>query len=179
MSVVTEDKWERCEPNDPNRCQATDATGQCRYKAKEGLKFCIRHSSFSDKMQAKKAAEQYRLTQYQERFTDFTTNSEIKNLRGEIGILRMTLEQVLVNCKTPTELLAYTGKISDLVVKIQKLVQACQRIETQMGMMMDRDKIMIIGAKIVELVSEAVPDKEKLDELGERIVNVILEVSQQ
>jgi hypothetical protein len=46
-------------------------------------------------------------------------------------------------------------------------------------MMLDRDKVMLIAQKIVEIVSEAVPDQSILDKMGERLVETILEISQQ
>lgn len=170
------------DPADPRRCQASKVMtsgGQCNYLAKEGSQYCPIHASMSDTIAAKRAANQYRLTQYQERMSEFTTSSEIKNLRAEIGISRMVLEGIVNACKTDTDMLAFSGKISDMVMKIGKLIQVCQRLDIQMGMMLDRDKIMIIGKRIVEIVEKAVPNKEILDEIGEDIVQAIMDVSQQ
>lgn len=172
-------EWERiAEPNDPKRCQASGAHGQCRYIAKEGGQYCPRHSATTDQLAAKRAANAYKLQQYQERMTDFTTNSEIKNLRAEIGILRMLLEGMINQCHGDNiKLASYAGKIGDLIVKVQKLVQACQRLDIQTGMLLDRDKVMIIGQKIVEILGEHVPDPGILDLVGEKIVQTIMEVS--
>jgi len=170
-------EWERCLPDDPNRCQASGQLGQCRYKAKEGMKYCPRHAASSDKLAAQAAANQFKLGQYQARMTEFTTNDQLKNLRGEIGILRMTLENTVAICKTPIEMVSYAGKIGDLVMKVTAVVKTCQLMEVKMGLMLDRDKIMLIGQRIVEIVGEVLPDAEILDTMGEKIVAAILDVA--
>ncbi len=170
-------EWERCAPDDPNRCQASGALGQCRYKAKTDSKYCPRHAAGTDKLAAQAAANQFKLGQYQARMQDFTTNDQLKNLRGEIGILRMTLENTISICKTPIEMVSYAGKIGDLVMKITTVVKTCQLMEVKMGLMLDRDKIMMIGQRIVEIVGEVLPDVEILDTMGEKIVAAILEIA--
>lgn len=169
-------EWERCIPNDPNRCQASGLGGQCPYKAKDGIKFCPRHAASADHLAAKAAANQYRLAQYQERMAEFTTSDQLKNLSAEVGILRMTLEGILVHLKTPAEMLAYSGKIGDHVMKITTVVKVCQQMEMKMGLLLSRDKIMMIGQRIVEIVSKILPDPEKLDQIGEEIVGAIFEI---
>lgn len=176
--MPVEAEWERCLPNDPRRCQASGIRGQCPYKAKPDTNYCPRHNATADQLAARRAANRYRLGQYQERFTDFTVDSEIKNLRSEIGILRMTLEEVINSCQGDSmKLICNAGKISDMVSKVQKLVVSCQRLEVSMGLMLDRDKVILIGQKIVELVSNIVPDKEILDQFGEALIDIIYKVT--
>jgi len=172
------DEWVRCEPNDPKRCQASGQHGQCPYKAKEGSTRCIRHDSLGSKLAAQKAADMYKLGTYQQRTAEFTTSSEIKNLRAELGILRMTLEKVILSCKTDMELTAYSGKISDMAVKIQALLKTCHRLEKDMGMMLDRDTMILIGQRIVDIISKRVDDPAILDALNEEIVHAILSIAE-
>lgn len=173
-------EWERCPPDDPNRCQASGLNGQCPYKAKPGLTTCIRHSSMADTLAARKAANMYRLNQYQQRVEEFTTNDEVKNLRAEIGILRMTLENYITQCGGDhMQLLAYSGKIADTAMKISVLIKTCQKLEIELGSMLDRDKVMLVGQKIVEIISEYFPkdQQDKLDMIGEQIVTAIINIS--
>ena len=175
-----EREWERCPPDDPNRCQASGFKGQCPYKAKPGLTTCIRHSSMSDTLAARKAANMYRLNQYQQRVEEFTTNDEVKNLRAEIGILRMTMENYIVQCQgNNNDLIAYSGKIADTAMKIGVLIKICQKLEIELGSMLDRDKVMLVGQRIVEIISEYFPpeQQDKLDIVAEQIVTSILSIS--
>ena len=181
--VVTEAGWERCAPHDPNRCQASHPTiGQCPYKARQDSPYCPRHSSTADAIAAKKAANMYRLTKYQGRMAEFATESELKNMRAEIGILRMTLEEIINQCGgNPMELVAYSGKIADLVINIRTLIMSCQKIEVQLGVMLDRDKVMLIGQRIVDILGATLPPEcyPYLDEVGDKIAHMILEISVQ
>jgi hypothetical protein len=173
-------EWERCESNDPRRCQASGQYGQCPYKSVPEQKYCPRHMSQTENLAAKKAANQYRLQQYQERVAEFATSDELKNLRGEIGILRMMLEQTINICgDDKSKLMCYSGRISDMVTRISALIKTCHHLDVKMGMMLDRDKVMLIGQAIVELVAEVVPDQSILDDLGEKLVSKILEIAGQ
>lgn len=175
-----ENDWKRCEPHDPNRCQESNNNGsQCIYLSKPGTKRCPRHSASADTLAANKAANMYKLQQYQARMTEFTTHDELKNLRGEIGILRMTLEKIINQCQGDDKnLVAFSGKISDMCVKIRILIMSCQNLEIKMGLMMDRDKVMLIGQGIVDLVAKHVENPDVLDLLGNEIVKLIMDVSQ-
>src|SRR6516164_9842431 len=171
VMMFDEDKWQRCEATDPNRCQGMGAQGQCPYKAIEGNKFCPRHAGTSAAASARRASDMFRLNTYQARVEEFASHDELKNLRGEIGILRMTLEEIInQTAGDRKQLLCYSGKISDMIMKISVLIKTCHRLDTQLGMMLDRDKVMLIAQKIVEIVSEAVPDQSILDKMGEKLV---------
>lgn len=175
---MDENEWERCSPNDPHRCQASGERGQCPYKAKEGSKFCPRHSSTADTLAARQAANMYRLTKYQDRVTEFATHDELKNLRGEIGILRMALEEIINSCGGDQSLLiAYSGKIADMVIKIRTLLVSCQKLDTQLGNVLDRDKVLLIAQAFIELAAEYVPNPEHLDLLGQKMLERIMEIS--
>src|SRR4051812_44358846 len=97
---MSDNKFERCEETDPNRCQGLIQKGtnggQCYYKAVPGSQFCLMHGGGKQADENKRAGlKNYRLQQYGERVGDFANNPEIKNIREEIGILRMTLETLL------------------------------------------------------------------------------------
>src|SRR6516164_4243226 len=178
--MFDENKWERVEETDPNRCQAMGKNFQCPFKAIEGNKFCPRHAGLGVALAARRASDMFRLDTYQARVAEFASHDELKNLRGEIGILRMTLEEIINQTGGDRkQLLCYSGKISDMIMKISVLIKTCHRLDTQLGMMLDRDKVMLIAQKIVEIVSEAVPDQSILDKMGEKLVETILEISKQ
>jgi hypothetical protein len=170
-------EWERCDEADPNRCIANTMHGQCGYKARPGMQYCPRHCHVAEVMAGKRAANRYRLLQYQERMTELSSDGEIKNLRAEIGILRMVLEETLIQCDTPAKFACYSGKVSDTIIKIKTLVQACHKLEVAMGHMLDRDKVMLIAQRIVEIVSDFVTDPDKLESLNDRLIGSILEIA--
>lgn len=168
-----EQKLIRCEPDDPNRCQSTGKQGQCPYLAAEGLKYCLRHGGRLPAMQEKQKIKQYRLQVWQERLDEFTESDKVKSLRDEIGILRITMENILNKCSTSHELVMYSSKIADLAVKIEKLVVSCNRLEHSMGMMLDKTAALNLAAQIVEIIGKYVPDPEAIDNISGEIIDTL------
>lgn len=174
---MAEAKFTVCDPTDPNRCQGIrqgDSGGQCVYLSVPGCSFCLMHGGGTQASQNKKnALKNYQLTKYAERVGDLANNPEIKNLREEIGILRMTLESLLNMCDTPNKLLLYTDKITNLVEKVNKLVVSCQQMEEKNNNLMDRKVVIVIADSIVTLVAQYVTDPDELAEIGSKICESI------
>lgn|SRR5262245_6873808 len=168
---MIECKLERVAENDPLRCQSSGQYGQCPYRAVEGSKYCARHSSDNDELAKKKASlRNYRLGQYQARVGEFANSDAVKSLREEIGILRMTLEHVIAQAKTPVELVIYSGKVTDLIIRIEKLVTSCHRLEMASGDLLDKTKALQLAGSIVEIVGRYVKDGETMDLISNEIL---------
>lgn len=123
---------------------------------------------------AEKSKRVYRLSKWQQRVEEHADSEHVKGLREEIGILRVVLEEVMAVCHDSTTLLMYSNRISDLVVKIEKLVSSCHRLEQSSGLLLDKSAALNIGAQIVEIVSRFVANEDALDQIGEGIVQAIL-----
>ena len=166
--------FERCEETDPNRCQGVDSTGQCRYKAIPGTTYCPRHGVNKQlESAAKKRVSMYRLQQYQERVDDFANNPEIKNLREEIGITRMVLENIINKCKNANRLLIHSDKISALVGQVRVLVESCQKLEEKNNKLLDRKIVLVIADNFVTILSKYMSDPDQLQEIGAELVKSI------
>lgn len=170
-------KFERAEPDDPNRCQAIVKNGQCPFKATEGV-YCPMHTAdFKKDSYSKKEVRNYRLAQWQHRISEFSDNEKVKSLREEIGILRIILESMLTTCKDADHLLLYASKISDLVLKIEKVVSSCHRLEQSTGDLLDKTSIIHLCSSIVEIIGKYVQDQSILDLIGNEIVLAIAKSS--
>jgi len=167
-------QFERCEEDDPDRCQGiSQSTGQCPFKAVPGTKNCPRHGANKTLAKAEAArVKQYRLQIWQERLDEFSESNEVKSLREEIGILRLVMETMLVNCKNTNELLIYSSKISDLATKIEKLVSSCHRLEGSLGLTIDKSTALTFAQTIVDIIAEHV-QAEVMDEISESIINAL------
>ena len=121
----------------------------------------------------KQAANQYRLQVWQKRVSEFTESDHVKSLRGEIGILKMVLEQILNNCQDSNQLLIYSPKISNMVAGIEKVVMSCDRLERSMNLTMDKSTAMKLAADIVELISSKVSDPVVIDEISNGIIDIL------
>jgi len=195
---MPEQKLFNADEDDRLRCQGPDnsGSGQCRYKSLAAMDRddllvevdtsidystilkCPKHQGFQEvTYKQKKALHDYRLQVWQERIAEFSESDKVKTLRGEIGILRLLVEQTLNKCQDPTELMLYSGKIGDLVMKIEKLVRSCDRLESSMGMLLDRAGALVLAGEIVEIISTHVKDSNVIDQISSGIITAIADLT--
>jgi hypothetical protein len=161
-----ENKFERCEPDDPNRCQASSGKeGQCPYKAMKKpdgtyYKHCPRHNASRAKEYENQRMRNYRLGKFQARMEELADNDSVKSLREEVGITRMLLEEIVNQCQSGTDLIMYSNKIADLVSRIEKLVSSCHRLEERTGMLLDKTALTKLADAIISIVTSHVEGEQ-------------------
>jgi len=163
----------KCEsPDDPNRCQATTSQGQCLNVSAEGSTFCLAHGGNRAGQEAEKQNTQnYVLSRWQARLEKKKSSPEIKGLRDEIGILRMLLEDRLNQCTSATDLMLHTSAMSDLIMKIEKVVASCHKLEKNMGMVLDKQAILNFAGRVIQIVTMVLDgQQDKIDEIGDHIL---------
>jgi hypothetical protein len=167
---------------DPERCQATTRMGQCTMKGfllESGARgsYCKLHGG--NKTQASEVAgnlRQYRIGVWQAKLERFADSPILKSLRDEIGILRVLLEEKLNTVQTAAELTMLSGPISDLVMKIDKLVTSCHKLEGSMGQHLDKAAIIQLAGQMTSIMSIHLAEQpELLDKIGADFVNLIRE----
>jgi hypothetical protein len=166
---------EKCEPDSPDRCQATHKNGQCQWKACEGSNYCEAHGgNKAIEAKEKEAIKNYQLSKWQARIDKKKAAPDLKNLRDEIAILRMMLEERLNACNSGTDLMLHSSAISDMVMKVEKVVASCHKLERNMGMVVDKQAILNFAGRVVQIITlelEGQPDK--IDDIGNRILEEI------
>lgn len=171
-----DNKFEYVEPDDPSRCQAVHRQGQCRYKSVEGSQYCPMHGGHKGVQSAKVGiVRQYQLAKWQSSVDSFADEDQVKSLRGEIGILRLMLQETIAKCKDSGQLLLHAGRISDMVMKVEKVVNSCHRLESNMGVLLDKGKILTLAAVIVEIISKHVLDDEKIAVISSDICKAVID----
>lgn len=185
------------EPSDPMRCQGpgSGGEGQCRYLSVQGLKRdghledvderdiegavnCPKHGGrHTVAANGKQRLYDYRLEVWQNRLDEFTESENVKSLRGEIGVLRLVIQSVLEQCRTPADLVMYSTKISDLVMKVERVVRSCDRLESNMGMLLDQAAALIFASQVVDIIQKHVPDDEAVDQISNGIINALTAVT--
>lgn len=182
----------RVEEDDPLRCQSIAISGsQCSFMSVKGLVekgileydikdienavSCPQHNGFAAVRSAKKKRlNTYRLQVWQQRVNEFAEDENVKNLRGEIAITRLMIETIINQCGgDTTQLIIYSQRLADLVKKCESLVRSCDRLETTMGMMLDRTQALTLGSKIVEIISRHIDDPETLDQISSDIIDAL------
>lgn len=165
-----------CKYDDPDRCtqEVSGRVGACFFKVEPGSTKCKMHGAQIRHIQDKNEIRAYRVAQWESRLKDFADNPNIKTLRDEIGIARLTLEAILNRCRTPGELFLYSNKISEMLVRVQNLVIACNRLEDRLGYTLDKSAVVNIGEQIINVIALHLPE-ETLAEVSEQIADVIIE----
>lgn len=173
--VMTDKQFDRVEEDSPDRCQHVHPThGQCRLRVVEGTKYCVAHSGPGAKYQEEqKKKKLYMIGKYERRVAELAENEASRSLREEIGILRMMVEERLNACKTATDLILVSGPVSDLIVKIDKLLSTATRVEAHLGSTMDKNQVTQFGQEVVEIVSRHVEDPDTLEEIANEIIGSI------
>ncbi len=175
---MPEQKTERCDPADPNRCQGTYQHGQCPYLAAEGSKFCVRHGANKQIEAAEnKKVHDYRLHKWQLRMDEFAASERLTSLRGEIGILRVMLEETLNMCEDAQQLMLYSHRVQDLTMKIDKLVNSLNKIELKTGNLLDKSQALILAAQIVDIIGEHVSDRVAIDKISDQLIELVVKLA--
>ena len=164
------------EPDDPRRCQAVVANGQCHNISVEGGSTCRIHGGNMVQLNlAKQAANNYRLDKFKARIDRLSTNPQIKSIREEIAILRMLVEERLNKCVNENDLIIYSQQISDLVMKVQMVVTNCHKLESNLRVSMDKQAVLQFASEVVEIVGSELSGIEGAEAIVEKIADRIIQ----
>lgn len=164
--------------DDPRRCQSVYKHGQCPYRAVEHGTMCPMHGGGSqERAHTKKVMEQYNLAMWQARTQEFASHDKVKTLRDEVGLLRVVLENVVQKCNDSNQLLIYSSKIADLIMKVEKLVVSMNRLEASTGMLLDKSAALHLAGQMVEIITKYVNDPVAIDQIAADIARTILEMN--
>lgn len=173
---MSDNKFERVADDSPERCQGKYERGQCPYKQVKGSNYCPMHGGHAAVNAQKKENEKmYRLAKWRDRMSDFADSEKVKGLREEIGILRIVMEEVVNKCNDANDILMFSSKISDLAMKIEKLVSSCHRLEASTGMLLDKQAALHLASVIVKIISEYVTDEDLIDKISNDIIGAIVQ----
>jgi len=137
-------------------------------------KNCMLHGGNRALEAAKKESlSNYQLTKWHARLQRHTDAPGIKSLRDEIGILRMVLEERLERCTEAIDFVMHSGPISDLVLKIERLVTSCHRLEGSMGQLLDKTAVLQFASVVISIISNEVKDESAMARISNAIVKAI------
>jgi len=120
---------------------------------------------FYEEPQATKATS-YDFGRWQKEVSQYMTKERLTDLRGEIGVMRILVEERLQACKDPYDLITYSREIAHYVEQIQKLVTSCHRLEKSYGVLLDREAALIFVQEILALVQEHLDDPETISKIS-------------
>jgi hypothetical protein len=160
--------------DDPMRCVSNNHWGQCNNQAMTKGGSCPVHGGIHAANRiAQQSIRNYRLVKFQTELDRHADSPRLKSLNDEIAILRMLLEERLNLCKDAHDLILHSHLISDLVVKIEKVVKSCHGLESAMGGLMDKQAILTFASKVIEVISENIDDEKTLDTISNGILAIV------
>ena len=160
--------------NEQEQCTHIGQHGRCKYKIHEGAHSkCTHHGGVPEANNAKnKETSSYRLQIFQSRMEHHLDHSELKNIRGEIALLRMLVENKLNQCKDDYDLMLQSAGISDLIAKINLLVTSCHRLEQSSGELMDKQTLAQFASDVVQRLSGIVTD-DQMQQITEELLELV------
>ncbi len=160
-------KWDRLKHHPKERCEGNISTGPCINCKVPGADFCVNHGA--NKQLASKngdSVRNYRLQRWKKRVGEMADSDGVKSLREEVGILRVILEEMMNQCTDSLELLLYSQRMADLVMKIEKLVSSCDRLENRMGLLLGKDSVLQLAATYVQIINNYVTDTDVIEKIS-------------
>ena len=173
-----ETTWERVkDEDDPRRCQYIKPTaGQCYNVSVENSEYCPAHGgNRAFKSAQDQELKNYRLTKFRQRIQEKANSDKIISLREEIGILRLLIEEKVNRCNDETDLLLISGPLSDLLMKSEKLISSCNRLESKLGNLLDRTKVVTMAQTFVQIISKYITDVAILETISDEINDTLKE----
>lgn len=168
--------------NDEDRCPtAKGSSGQCpnRVLHVDGERvsdYCSMHGG-NRAFLAKKAENlrNYRLSKWQHKLNQKTDSPALKSLSEEIGILRVILEEKLNALNTTTDLIIAAGPVSDLILKIEKLVLSAQKLDEKLGRVLDRAQVIELADRLVSVLEEEIESEEVILAITKRFSEILID----
>lgn len=158
----------RVENGDRNQCQAVHADFQCPYRAlgtrKDdgtwiGASMCSRHAAGHNHIEDQRNLRLFRIVQWQDQINHQADHPKIKNLREEIGILRMTLQSKLETINTPMDLAMRSQSVGQLIREIRETIIAAHKLEISLGQLLDKSQAMELVNVLAQCVAQNVGDE--------------------
>lgn len=161
-------------PDDPTRCQIITRHGQCQFKSVEGLTKCIMHGRTEAAKLKKDKIKTYILTSLglDEEYSENLLSNNLLNLRNEIALIRVVLQQKLNSCKSVNDLAIASGSIAQLVAQITQTVTLAHKLEESLGKYMTKDELKLFLVNLSEAIEAVVQDDELKYTLGQAILRI-------
>ena len=164
--------------DDPERCQYANCTNKGLVDSDDPtIKYpnCLVHGgNKQEESRQKNSVRNYKLEKWKfaNDFERHCTSPRIKDLRDEIGLLRMLMEERLKMCTDAHQLMMWSGPIMELASRIEKIVSTCNKLEKSMGQHLDKTTILSFASGIINIISENIAEPQ----IVEKIANEILEL---
>lgn len=159
----------RCAENDPNRCQSVHSQSgeQCTYLSMPNTTYCPVHAPVFNRETANTGLYNLKRTSVLNRLEQMKKNPEGKSLVVELGILRLTLEELLNKCGDDQWAFAMNqGPITNLIQTIQSTLIANMKVEKHIGELLSIEQVLVLAQELYNIVTKYVVDPTVLGSIA-------------
>ncbi len=161
---------------DPCRCKAPAPDGQCQNRATHGSDYCVTHGGIDHLPAEQKRGFLLAKAQDQTRLASLSDDLEpVKELRDSIAITHMLIEKRWNLIKDDGDLMVGCGPLNQLILTMERLVNSCHRIETNLGELLARHAVLALAKEMVEIVIDEIEGIENYEEIIDRITSRLID----
>ena len=172
---------EKCNTDDPRRCQSVTRDGQCRYLSVEGSEHCAYHNGnqrggnqLEQRKKDRYLIDQADLRQSYERFND---DKGYLGLKDEISLLSMILQKRINSIQSDADNMMAVGHINILTQRLESMKINLIKFQTSLGLVLGKDELRILARNMAQILDEeleGLPDKAaRMDRIVERLFSEI------
>ena len=115
--------------------------------------------------------ENYDVSYQSDKFVKKRDNSNISSLRDEIALTRIMIEEIWNGCSSSEQLFMYQQPLSDLIVKVERLVSAMHKMDLASQNYMDQKQLEGFCQDIINVLEDSIDDRKLLAEISQKIIN--------
>lgn len=159
-------------------CNGKAADGNpCQNLPMPGGAKCNRCSILHANRNPQARVSAYKLGIWKERVEALSQADALTRMDDEIGILKMSLENVIGTCKDANDIIIHGHRIALLTDKIDKLVNSTHRLQKSSGSLLDKAAILTLAGKIIGVIQKHVSDPETIELIANEIIAEVANMS--
>lgn len=169
-------RWTKETPIE-DRCDFELTNGsRCGNMAEGGVSRCPLHgANMQLASQEHKSMRMYRLAKFQKKVEKFAGHKNLKTLNEEVAILRMIVEEKVNACDDMDDLMIVSGPVTEMIMKVQKLVESCDKLEMKSGSLLNKQQIQSLATQLMQEVAARINDFAEVKDLDQDDVSSLLE----
>ncbi len=171
---------EKCQPDDPRRCQGVTQNGQCQYLSSEGDRYCDFHNHGAAKRRNEKREVERYILDNQELRSSYErqhSDEDYLSLRREIDLLHAIMEKRANMLKTEADYAMGTSAIMAIAQRLESMKISLLKMKQSLNMMLSVDTLKAFALDIGDILSEElneIPNKEVIiEKIGQRIYEAL------
>ena len=161
--------------SDPRRCQGKAPDGQCRNLSVTGSEYCEVHGGRDMTEAHNKRGFLLAKAEDMTRLAGLSQELEpVKELHDAIALQHMLIEKRWNLIKSDADLLMGCAPLNQLIQTMEKLVNSCHKIETNLGELLARQAVLSLAKEMVSIVVDELEGVENYEEIIDRITTRLI-----